>query len=50
MCVTDDERNELYWRMLKEAILDRYKEYNNYIPFLKQEKVSNEDLIANLDN
>jgi hypothetical protein len=29
MCVTDDERNELYWEYLKKAILERYKEYNN---------------------
>ena len=28
MCINDDERNELYWKTLKEAILDRYKEYN----------------------
>jgi hypothetical protein len=29
MCVTDDERNELYWKYLKKAILERYKEYND---------------------
>lgn len=31
MCVTDDERNELYWEYLKKAILERYKEYNNQV-------------------
>lgn len=30
-CITDDERNELYWKTLKEAILDRYKDYNDTI-------------------
>lgn len=28
-CITDDERNELYWITLKEAILDRYEEISN---------------------
>lgn len=25
-CLTDDERNELYWKTLKEAILNKYKD------------------------
>ena len=29
MCINDDERNQLYWNTLKEAILDRYKDYND---------------------
>lgn len=31
MCVTDDERNELYWEYLKKAILERYNEYNDQV-------------------
>ena len=31
LCVTDEERNTLYWSTLKEAILDRYWEYNEKI-------------------
>lgn len=31
LCVTDEERYELYWKTLKEAILDCYKEVNEKI-------------------
>ena len=31
MCINDDERNELYWNTLKEAILDRYKDEVNKV-------------------
>ena len=31
LCITDDERNELYWETLKVAILDRYKEFNEML-------------------
>ena len=24
LCITDEEKNELYWKTLKEAILNRY--------------------------
>lgn len=32
LCITDDERNELYWTTLKMAILDRYNELNEQLP------------------
>lgn len=31
LCITDDERNELYWETLKVAILDRYKDFNEML-------------------
>ena len=31
LCITEEEKNELYWKTLKEAIYDRYKEYNDSI-------------------
>lgn len=29
LCISEDEQYELYWKTLKEAILDRYKELDN---------------------
>lgn len=31
LCISDDERNELYWKTLKEVILEKYKELSEYI-------------------
>lgn len=31
LCTSDEERYELYWKTLKEAILDKYKEADEYI-------------------
>ena len=50
MCVTDDERNELYWRMLKEAILDRYKDYDEKIYGLFDDNYTYEDFVYDFIN
>jgi hypothetical protein len=31
LCITEEEQYELYWKTLKEAILDKYDEVNNHI-------------------
>jgi hypothetical protein len=50
MCVTDDERNELYWRMLKKAILDRYKEYDENIYSLFDDRYTYDDFVYDFIN
>lgn len=38
-CITDDERNQLYWETLKTGILDKYREINEIISTTLREKV-----------
>ena len=36
-CITEDERNELYWKTLKEAILKKYELANNRLNYSKED-------------
>lgn len=47
LCITDDERYELYWKTLKEAILDRYQDANSYI--IENEELDNNYKFFNKD-
>lgn len=48
LCITEEEKYELYWKTLKEAILDKYNEVNKSIAF--GDGVLNDDKVNFFDD